>query len=66
MFFIGQSPRNRSGVCSYTGEDITEVVDGNNNNEDEENDYRGDISGISKNGLFSLPYLSFQVYQDME
>ena len=64
-FFLGQSPRNMSGVGSYTGEDITEVVDGNNNNEDVENDC-GDASGTSQNGLFSSPYLPVQVYQHIE
>ena len=44
-----------SGVGSYTGEDITEVVDRNNNNEDEENGYCGETSGISLNVLFSSP-----------
>ena len=61
-FFLGQSPRNASGVGWYTGEDMTEVFDGNNNNEDDENDNCGDTSGISQNRLVSLPYLYVQVY----
>ena len=42
IFFVGQFPRNDSCVRSCTGEDTTEVVDVNNNNEDDENEYCGD------------------------
>ena len=59
-FCLGQSPRNRSDVSSYTGEDITEDVDWNNNNEDEENAYRGETSGISRDGLFHYLILLFR------